>query len=126
MNRKIAEILYTGIFLIILDAIYLSFVYKWFNNIIVGIQGKSMIPRVFTTIICYFVLILGLWYFIIREHRPIADAFLLGILVYSVYELTNISTIRNWSPNFALIDTLWGGTLFATVTYIVYRITKNF
>jgi len=50
------------------------------------------------------------------------DAFLLGVFVYGVYETTSLALLRKWRPTTVLIDTLWGGILFALTTYLTYLI----
>ena len=56
-----------------------------------------------------------------RLSDGIKAAFFLGILVYGVYETTTLAILKNWSPTTALIDTTWGGTLFALSAYIFYK-----
>ena len=73
--------------------------------------------------ITYIFLIYGLNYFIIRNHRSIKDAALFGLIVYAVYEFTNLSLFKNWSVLTAIIDTIWGAVLFGLTTAIVYKIT---
>jgi uncharacterized membrane protein len=74
------------------------------------------------TFICYIFLITGLNYFIIGPKKTTSDAFLFGLVVYGVYETTNWALFQNWSVLTVLMDTLWGGTLFALTTYIVQKI----
>ena len=69
-------------------------------------------------------MIFGLNYFIIRKNESITDAFVLGILVYGVFETTNGAIFKTWNVKTSLIDTLWGGFLFATVTYLTKKITR--
>ena len=35
----------------------------------------------------------------------------LGLLAYGTYEFTNYATLRDWSVNQVVVDTLWGGVL---------------
>ena len=56
---------------------------------------------------------------IIKPHKSVSEAFLLGIVIYGVYETTNYALFKNWSILSVIIDTLWGGLLFASTTYIV-------
>ena len=74
--------------------------------------------------ICYIILIFGLNYFIIEPKKGVYDAFFLGILIYGVYETTNYSLFKNWSILTVLIDTLWGGVLFAATTFLVQQLRK--
>jgi uncharacterized membrane protein len=70
-------------------------------------------------IICYIFLIFGINYFIIKPKRSIQDAFLLGLVIYGVFETTNITLFSKWSWLTVIIDTLWGGILFALTAYII-------
>jgi uncharacterized membrane protein len=69
--------------------------------------------------LCYIFLITGINYFIIKPNKSVSEAFLLGIIIYGVYETTNYALFKNWSILTVLIDTLWGGILFASTTYII-------
>jgi len=69
--------------------------------------------------LCYVLMLIGINYFIIKPRRSVSDAFLLGIIIYGVYETTNYALFKNWSILSVIIDTLWGGVLFGTTTYIV-------
>jgi uncharacterized membrane protein len=71
-------------------------------------------------IICYALLIFGINYFIIFQKKSILEAFLLGFVIYGVYDSTNYAIIQKWNGIIAAIDTLWGGILFATTTRVVY------
>jgi uncharacterized membrane protein len=48
------------------------------------------------------------------------DAFILGIVIYGVYETTNYAIFDKWNIQALTLDTLWGGILFAITTKIVY------
>jgi len=60
-----------------------------------------------------------------ERKKSILEAFLLGIIIYAVYETTTLAILKNWTYKTAIIDTIWGGTLFALTTFIVYAIKKN-
>jgi uncharacterized membrane protein len=93
-----------------------------FNKQIIAVQGSPAVMNVYATVLCYITLIFGIYYFIIREKRSILDAFLLGIVIYAVYETTTLALLKNWSYKTAIIDTIWGGVLFSLTTYIVYSL----
>jgi uncharacterized membrane protein len=48
-----------------------------------------------------------------------AEAFLLGLCVYAVYDFTNLATLVNYDWRFAVADSLWGGVLFMIVYYVL-------
>ena len=60
--------------------------------------------------------------FIIKDRRHVTDAFLLGVLIYGVYDFTNYATLKKWTLAFSIKDTLWGGTVFTLSTFIIYKI----
>jgi len=110
--------------LLILDSIYLYIHKQTYLLQIASIQRVSIQPRYLGAIICYALLIFGLYYFILKHHRSVFDAFLLGIVIYGVFDSTNYAIFKKWEPRVAVIDTLWGGLLFGLTTYITYRFTK--
>jgi uncharacterized membrane protein len=63
---------------------------------------------------------LGIYYFSVRE-KNILNAVILGFVVNGIYNTTNYATLNKYSLNVAIIDTLWGPTLFTTVASLVIR-----
>ena len=61
-------------------------------------------------------------YFIIKDKRSIADAFLLGFAIYAVFDLTNMVIFKKWDLMTSLMDMTWGGVLFASTTYLTYKL----
>jgi uncharacterized membrane protein len=89
---------------------------------VIAVQRTNLQIKYLGAAACYVFLVLGLYYFIIREGRPIWDAFVLGLVIYGVYELTNYSIIKKWRVQTVIQDTLWGGVLFAATTWVVYNV----
>ena len=65
-------------------------------------------------------------YFIIKPRKSVSDAFLLGLVIYGDYETTSYALLKNWSLITVIIDTLWGGALFAITTYVVNMLREIF
>jgi uncharacterized membrane protein len=86
------------------------------------VQGSPLSLKWIPTILCYILLVFGLNYFIISKKRSVYDAFLLGLVIYGVYDTTTYALITKWSPYLALTDAIWGGILMAITTYITYQI----
>ncbi|MCR8550305.1 DUF2177 family protein [Salipiger sp. P9] len=66
----------------------------------------------------YLFYIAGLLYFVsvpaLNAGRPaqaLLGGALLGLMCYGTYEFTNLATLRGWSFQQVLIDTIWGGLL---------------
>jgi len=115
----------TMIVLLSLDFSFLYIMRSVFNQQIIAVQGSPIVFNVYGTILSYVAIVFGLYYFIIREKKSILDAFLLGFVIYAVYETTNLALLKNWSYKTAVIDMVWGGTLFALTTYIVFFIKQR-
>jgi len=112
--------LLSAIVLISIDFVYLNVMKGYLENQLKSVQGSAVKFNYLGAALCYVFLIVGLNYFIIKPKRSVSDAFLLGIVIYGVYETTNYATFKNWSLLTVIIDTLWGGLLFAATTYIVH------
>ena len=110
-----------GILILIIDYFYLSNLQPFYNRIVKSIQSENINFNLFAAIVCYFLLIFVLYYFIIKEKRNILDAFILGVCVYGVFDTTNMAIFKNWPLKAVVIDTLWGGVLFSLVTIIYYK-----
>ena len=120
------QYLLTAIIFVILDGTYLNLIKGYFNKQVKSIQGSDIQINLVATGLVYVVLIYGLNYFIIRKHKSVQEAALLGFFTYAVYELTNLSLFKNWSIFTVIIDTTWGTVLFGLTTAIVYKILHLF
>jgi uncharacterized membrane protein len=118
--------LLTAIIFVILDGVYINLAKNNFNMQIKSIQGSDIQINIIATGIVYIFLIFGLNYFIIQKNKSVKDAFILGLVIYSVYEFTNLALLKNWKVSTAIIDTLWGGVLFGSTTFFVNKITHIF
>ena len=115
-------LLVSAIVMVTIDYVYLYLFKGYFSNQVKNVQGSPLNMNYLAAAICYIFLILGLNYFIIKPRRSVQDAFLLGLVIYGVYETTNWALFKNWSVFTVILDTLWGGTLFAATTYVTTRI----
>ena len=115
------KILLAFLLFLVLDSIWLYFNKSEFANLIVMVQRVVMVPNNLAIFVAYAILLSGLYWFILRPRRSVLDAFLLGALVNGTYEFTNMATFKKWYLSIAIKDTLWGGILWATVTYVTYN-----
>lgn len=136
---SIADLIALAVIVLALDAVFLTLTKDLFARQVMLVQGTAMTVNIPSAAICYILIVLGLYYFVLRhiivpnatsaaaaiQTMHIGDgvraAFFLGILVYGVYETTTLAILRNWSPMTAVIDTTWGGTLFALSAYLFYK-----
>jgi uncharacterized membrane protein len=118
--------LLSAIVMLSLDFVYLSVMKGYFMNQVKNVQGSALKLNYFGAALCYVFLIAGLNYFIIKPRKSVSDAFLLGLVIYGVYETTNYALLSNWSIITVIIDTLWGGLLFASTAYVVEKMRYIF
>jgi uncharacterized membrane protein len=136
---NITDIIVLAVIILALDAVFLTLSKEFFARQVMLVQGTAMQVNIPSAAACYVLMVVGLYYFVLRHiivpnatsaaasvqtmrlEDGIKAAFFLGILVYGVYETTTLAILKNWSPMTALIDTTWGGTLFALSTYIFYK-----
>ena len=111
--------LISAIVLIAIDSVYLNLIKGFFQKQIQAVQGSTVQINYFGAAVCYVFLVTGLNYFIIKPKKSANDAFLLGLVIYGVYETTNYALFKNWSILTVIMDTLWGGILFYITTYLV-------
>jgi uncharacterized membrane protein len=124
ITKEIILIFMTGIIMIIIDSIYLSGISSYFKNQVKLVQKSPLKLNIVGAIICYIFLVLGLYYFIISRNESILNAFLFGLVIYGVYEYTSYALLENWLFQTTVLDTMWGGILFAITTFLVYQIKK--
>lgn len=133
------DLLVLAVIILALDAVFLYLAKDIFARQVMLVQGTAMKVNIPSAAVCYILIVLGLYYFVLRHiiipnatssassiqtmrlSDGIKAAFFLGILVYGVYETTTLAILRNWSPMTAVIDTTWGGSLFALSTYLFYK-----
>lgn len=111
------------ILLLLIDLIYLSLFGKEFKNLVSKIQKKPFTVNILGAIGSYLFIAAALYYFVIKDKRPIFDAFLLGIFLYGVFDFTNLAIFKDYNWKIGLIDTLWGGILLSLTTFLTYNIT---
>lgn len=135
----ITDLIVVAVIVLALDAVFLTLSKDFFARQVMLVQGTAMKVNIPSAAVCYLLIVLGLYYFVLRHiivpnatsaaasiqtmrfSDGIKAAFFLGILVYGVYETTTLAILKNWSPTTAMIDTTWGGILFALSAYLFYK-----
>ena len=103
-----------------IDAVYLNTISNYFNSQVKAIQGTELRLNMTSTILCYLLITLGVYYFMIEKKFSMKDMAILGIFTYGIYDLTNKALFDKWYWKTVVLDSLWGGVLFALTTSIVY------
>ena len=120
-------VIFSSIILLLLDSVYLTVIGKAYSQQIFNIQKLPMKINRFGVFWSYLFIVLGLNYFIIMKNKSVLDAGILGMVIYGVYDATSYAVLKDWDEWLAVIDTIWGGVLFASTTAITkywLRLTK--
>ena len=117
-------------FFTLIDAVYLYSTKNYFNKVIKSIQGKEITLKYSGIVLCYLSLILGLNYFILsnknlKNDQKIKNAFILGFVIYAVFESTTYAIFDNWTTTAVIMDSIWGGILFSLTTFVSLKFIKN-
>ena len=102
-----------------------------YNKQIPQIQKSPMKVKFLYAIIAYVLMAVGLVIFVIPNIRPekrLTDSlyygFLFGFVLYGVYDFTAAALISKWDIKTAILDTLWGGTVFFLAAYLGSLLSK--
>ena len=127
MDALTIKIIKSILIFFILDMVYINYIIKTpFSDMMFRIQGSKMSVKMLSALLCYIVLFYVFYYFILSKkfesnYQQIKEAFILGFCIYAIYDLTNHATIKEWSYSIVLIDSVWGGILFALTAYLIHK-----
>jgi len=132
------KILIIAIISVLCDIPYLLYVKNSFRNMVMNIQcGNPMNFRLMYVIPIYLLIGIIIYFSIFDDieikmkiklnfkdisKKIISKAFIIGVCVYGIYNLTNYSTIGKWDFNMIFRDSIWGGILFSIVSFISYLV----
>tara|TARA_A100001011_G_C13526186_1_gene522591 strand:+ start:79 stop:483 length:405 start_codon:yes stop_codon:yes gene_type:complete len=126
-----ATVLAALIFLII-DIIWLSFAVKFFYRPNIGHLLLDK-PVMWAAAMFYIIYVIGIGVVIIEpsinlnnSFSLLLKAFVFGLVAYGTYNLTNMATVKGWSPSVVFVDMIWGGSLTAFSSYYGILLAKKF
>jgi uncharacterized membrane protein len=117
--------LIAAVLVVVIDSLYLNSIKGYFGKQISSVQKSPMKLDMTATVLAYVFIVFGINYFIIRKRASVTDAFLLGLVIYGIYEFTNKALFSKWTYTTVAIDTIWGGILFSLVTYLTYMAERT-
>jgi uncharacterized membrane protein len=138
MNQDIKNYLVILLLFVLIDIPMITIVntnmymnqFKLINGGPMNIGNKMYI----STIVTYLLLAFGLYLFVIMPYNKeiptsfnllyytdvIIKAILFGLVVFGVYDMTNLATINMYDNYVAIADTIWGGALCGIVTTVYF------
>ncbi len=115
----------------LIDLIWLGLVAKTFYTKQIGFLMR---PEIYwpAAIVFYLLFVVGLVLFVIApamerdswKHAMLYGA-LFGLICYATYDLSNLSTLKDWPVTVTVVDLVWGATLAASVSVATYLIAKK-
>lgn len=117
MNRDLQIFGTTVLLLALFDLPWLLLIGETAQKLVLRIQGSDLKVKYLPALVVY----IALAYLISQVETPM-EAFKMGVATYAVYDFTNLAMFKNYTLSFALMDSLWGGVLFALVRYALNRI----
>ena len=131
MKLLISATLISAFIFLIIDVIWLSFSVKSFYRPNIG-HLLLETPVMWAAILFYLIYVIGLAVVIIEPSldyqytsKFLIKAFMFGLVAYGTYNLTNMATIKGWSPNVVFVDMIWGGSLTTFSSYFGILLAKK-
>jgi len=132
------ELLILAVSLFAIDMVYLQSIADHFQTQVSLVQGSQMTIDYLAAALCYAVLVFGLYWFVVKDanlskiqnwNSPVLKevlwrSALLGWVIYGVYELTTKGIIKKWMWSTVVMDTVWGGILFALSVFATWYLMK--
>ena len=131
MKLVLTSTLIAALIFLIIDIIWLSFSVKSFYGPRIGHLFADK-PVIWAAAMFYIIYVFGLGVVIIEPSINFDDtfkflfkAFMFGLVAYGTYNLTNMATIKGWSPSVVFVDMIWGGSLTALSSYYGIFLAKK-
>jgi uncharacterized membrane protein len=71
--------------------------------------------------ICYLLLVFGIYHFAVKQNS-VSNGAILGLVIYGIYNTTNLATINNYGIKESIVDTVWGTILCTLITYLSIKL----
>ena len=131
MKLLISATIISALIFLIIDVIWLSFSVKSFYRPNIG-HLLLETPVMWAAILFYLIYVIGLAVVIIEPsldyqntQKFLIKAFMFGLVAYGTYNLTNMATIKGWSPKVVFVDMIWGGSLTTFSSYFGILVAKK-
>jgi uncharacterized membrane protein len=106
--------------MLLLDFAWIGSSKSMYAAMVQDIQGAPMVVRrTWAAALAYALMAVGLVKFVMPM-QSWKGAFIFGVVLYGVFNATNLALFDRYDPRVALVDTLWGGTVM-TLTYLLSR-----
>ena len=115
------DLIVASVIMLALDAVYLRLTKGFYGNAVKAIQNAPLKLRYGSAAAVYVFVLAGLYLFVLQEQKNWRQAFILGLVIYGVFELTTYAIFDEWPISAVFMDTLWGGCLLAATTFLTEK-----
>ena len=134
----LSKILLTILLIVAIDFLWIGILNQGlYKSAIESVQKTKFAVRYFPGLIVYIAIALIVNFWIIpfvkqnkdkknTFYHPFVNGFLLGTLIYAIFDFTNMAIFSNWSYSVSILDSLWGGVLTGTITSILLYLEKSY
>jgi len=126
MKSIILALLGTGVAVLALDGVWLSFMSTRFYRPKLGDLLAANF-KIAPALAFYAIYLFGVTRFAVLPavqqggwEKAALDGALLGLTAYATYDLTNLATLREWSWSVTIVDLIWGVLLTALAAVAGY------
>lgn len=121
-------------FVLIIDLIWLYFNANNYNYLVNKIQKSNISINFIGALFSYIFLICGLLFFSfpmieikLKENKNLFLLSILyggglGLLLYGMFNATNLGIFKNYDYKIAIMDTFWGFLIFTITSYLFFSI----
>ena len=117
--------------LLAIDQIWIQGASSLHRSVVQAVQGSELTVDLVAGAGFYALGALAFYTFLlnnpsVNEKNVALYAFILGICMFGTFDLTNKAIFKNYTWDYAIKDTLWGGFVFAVTSFIIYQVKSNF
>ena len=132
---KLALTFWVGYAVILIgDAIFLGrvvhqYIIDSFGDLITS-QNGSIDMKLWVGLVAWFVITAMVFIFVVKSglvtsyQTALGYGALMGFLMYAMYDLTNLTFLKNYPVGFVAIDIMWGTFLCAMMTVAMYAFSN--
>lgn len=132
INYKTLKIILTYFLVIfIIDASMLTLLSNLWSDTIFKVQKEKPFFRIRYAIMSYILMTFGVYYFVYKNinknnwvNDTLINGFLFGLVLYGVFDMTNLAIFKHYSIYTGLIDVLWGSILMSITTFLTYYLIE--
>ncbi len=103
---------------------------KQYPNLLRQVNGQMQL-NYWAALGCYVLMVIGLWYF--SGQLPSSSSwrkvcfqgFLLGVLYYGVFDLTNLAIVSGWSWWVSVWEILWGDVIGGATYALMFGLWRH-